>query len=132
MVMVTSWNDWNEDTGIEPIGGTPTRTDDSPSGNAYTQGYTYGGEGRSALQALRKDVALLQRQVAECATRVRSEREESLERRVLTPQSPGLPGYPMPAERCADPGHRVEGHAHQEHRATLGPWVQWAGTKEDQ
>ena len=50
VVMVTSWDDWNEDTGIEPIGGTPTRTDDSPSGNAYTQGYTYGGEGRSAVQ----------------------------------------------------------------------------------
>ena len=23
MVMVTSWDDWNEDTGIEPIGGHP-------------------------------------------------------------------------------------------------------------
>ena len=64
MVMVTSWNDWNEDTGMEPIRGTPTRTDDSPSGNAYTQGYTYGGAGRSALRALHKDVALLQRQIA--------------------------------------------------------------------
>ena len=31
MVMVTSWNDWNEDTGIEPVGGTPTTVDDSPS-----------------------------------------------------------------------------------------------------
>jgi glycoprotein endo-alpha-1,2-mannosidase len=59
IVMVTSWNDWNEDTGIEPISGTPTRTDDSPSGDAYTQGYTYGGEGRSALRVLRADTALL-------------------------------------------------------------------------
>ena len=59
IVMVTSWNDWNEDTGIEPIGGTPTRTDDSPSGDAYTQGYTYGGEGRAALRVLRTDTALL-------------------------------------------------------------------------
>ena len=61
MVMVTSWNDWNEDTGIEPIGGTPTKTDDSPSGQAYTQGYTYGGEGRQALKVLRADVNLLDR-----------------------------------------------------------------------
>jgi glycoprotein endo-alpha-1,2-mannosidase len=59
VVMVTSWNDWNEDTGIEPIGGTPTHTDDSPSGNAYTQGYTYGGEGRAALRVLRTDTTLL-------------------------------------------------------------------------
>ena len=63
VVMVTSWNDWNEDTGIEPIGGTPTHADDSPSGNAYTQGYAYGGEGQSALRALRTDVTLLHRQV---------------------------------------------------------------------
>ncbi len=61
--MVTSWDDWNEDTGIEPIGGTPTRTDDSPTGNAYTQGYTYGGEGWSGVQTLRNDVTLLHRQV---------------------------------------------------------------------
>ncbi len=59
LIMVTSWNDWNEDTGIEPIGGTPTHIDDSPSGDAYTQGYTYGGEGRAALQVLRGDTALL-------------------------------------------------------------------------
>jgi hypothetical protein len=59
MVMVTSWNDWNEDTGIEPIAGTPTAIDDSPSRNAFTQGYVYGGEGRTALQALRSDVTLL-------------------------------------------------------------------------
>ena len=64
MVMVTSWNDWNEDTGIEPIGGTPTHVDDSPSGDAYTQGFTYGDEGRSALRALRADVTLLDRRFA--------------------------------------------------------------------
>jgi hypothetical protein len=61
MVMVTSWNDWNEDTGIEPVGGTPTHTDNSPTGDAYTQGYTYGGEGRAALRVLRTDTTLLQR-----------------------------------------------------------------------
>jgi hypothetical protein len=59
MVMVTSWDDWNEDTGIEPIPGTPTDADDSPMGNGYTQGYEYGGEGSSTLSTLRHDVALL-------------------------------------------------------------------------
>jgi glycoprotein endo-alpha-1,2-mannosidase len=63
MVMVTSWNDWNEDTGIEPVGGTPTATDDSPTGDAYTQGYTYGGEGRAALRVLRTDTTLLQQEL---------------------------------------------------------------------
>ncbi|HEX4434219.1 MAG TPA: hypothetical protein VH012_05285 [Acidimicrobiales bacterium] len=68
MVMVTSWDDWNEDTGIEPIGGTPTHTDDSPSGEAYTQGYTYGGEGRAALRVLRTDTALLDQKLGGSAT----------------------------------------------------------------
>ena len=72
MVMVTSWNDWNEDTGIEPIGGTPTDADDSPSGKAYTQGYTYGGEGRKALGVLRADVDLLDRRFADGRREVRS------------------------------------------------------------
>lgn len=59
MVMVTSWNDWNEDTGIEPIPGQPTSLDDSPSDNAYTQGYLYGGEGTKALRTIRQDVRTL-------------------------------------------------------------------------
>ena len=63
LMMVTSWDDWNEDTGVEPIGGTPTRVDDSPSGDVYTQGYTYGGEGQATLRTLRRDVALLDRRV---------------------------------------------------------------------
>ena len=67
IVMVTSWNDWNEDTGIEPIGGTPTNTDNSPGGTAYTQGYTYGGEGRAALRVLRTDTALLDQKFAKHA-----------------------------------------------------------------
>lgn len=56
IVFVTAWNEWNEDTGIEPIGGVATSKDDSPSGTAYTQGYTYGGEGTSAISTLGHDV----------------------------------------------------------------------------
>jgi hypothetical protein len=61
MVMVTSWDDWNEDTGMEPIPGSPTNRDDSIFTTAYTQGYTYGGEGWDAVHTLRGDVALLDR-----------------------------------------------------------------------
>ncbi len=59
MVMVTSWDEWNEDTAVKPIAGVPTRRDDSPSGQAYTQGYEYGGEGQQSVAVLRRDVGLL-------------------------------------------------------------------------
>jgi hypothetical protein len=57
IVFVTAWNEWNEDTGIQPIEGVPTSTDDSPTGDEYTQGYTYGGEGDSELVVLHHDIA---------------------------------------------------------------------------
>ncbi|HMD46938.1 MAG TPA: hypothetical protein VKG43_12300 [Acidimicrobiales bacterium] len=57
MVMVTTWNEWNEDTFVEPVGGTPTAVDDSPFRQAYTQGYRYGGEGSSDVATLRRDIA---------------------------------------------------------------------------
>ncbi len=60
MVFVTAWNDWNEDTGVQPVPGvkgTPTSRDDSPTGTEYTQGYTYGGEGDSAIEVLHHDIA---------------------------------------------------------------------------
>jgi hypothetical protein len=62
--MVTSWDDWNEDTGVEPIPGTPTTKDDSPSATAYTEGYLYGGEGTSEVRTLVRDVKLLDRAYA--------------------------------------------------------------------
>ncbi len=65
VVMVTSWDDWDEDTGVEPIPGTPTTRDDSPSGNAYTQGYEYGGEGTTTERTLGRDVQLLDRAYAQ-------------------------------------------------------------------
>ena len=45
MVMVTSWDDWNEDTGIEPIGGTPTRSDDSLTDASTRRGTSTAGRG---------------------------------------------------------------------------------------
>lgn len=65
MVMVTAWNEWNEDSGVQPIGGRPTARDDSSTGACYTQGYTYGGEGGSDLAVLGRDIAAARRQVAE-------------------------------------------------------------------
>lgn len=56
IVFVTAWNEWNEDTGIQPIPGVPTNRDDSPTGDEYTQGYTYGGEGDSELVVLHHDI----------------------------------------------------------------------------
>ena len=58
VVFVTSWNEWNEDTAVQPVGGTPTSQDNSPTGVEYTQGYTYGGEGDSALTAIRNFVGV--------------------------------------------------------------------------
>jgi hypothetical protein len=63
IVFVTSWNEWNEDTAIQPVGGTPTKRDNSPSGTAYTQGYTYGGEGSVDLTVIRDFVAVAWGQV---------------------------------------------------------------------
>ncbi|MBV8463607.1 MAG: glycoside hydrolase family 99-like domain-containing protein [Acidimicrobiales bacterium] len=56
ILFVTAWNEWNEDTGVQPIAGTPTKLDDSVTGSLYTQGYTYGGEGDSASQTLHRDI----------------------------------------------------------------------------
>jgi hypothetical protein len=64
ILMVTSWDDWNEDTGVEPIPGTPTTRDHSPSGTDYTQGYQYGGEGTSEVRTLARDVGVLDRAYA--------------------------------------------------------------------
>jgi hypothetical protein len=56
-IFITAWNEWNEDTGVEPVPGVPTTRDNSPTGSAYTQGLTYGGEGDSDLRVLKTDIA---------------------------------------------------------------------------
>ena len=54
MVLITSWNEWNEDTAIEPLAAAPSTSQDmSPSGSAYTQGYEYSGFGLRYLELLR-------------------------------------------------------------------------------
>jgi hypothetical protein len=55
MMLVTSWNEWSEDTAIEPAAEAPvTSADRSSSGVAYTQGYPYEGYGFRYMDILRK------------------------------------------------------------------------------
>lgn len=55
MVMVTSWNEWNEQTAVEPVSATATTSvDDSLTGHQFTQGYSYGGSGDAALSVIRE------------------------------------------------------------------------------
>lgn len=56
MIMVTSWNEWHEDTQIEPVSLTAsTNADDSPSGSYYTNGLSYEGYGERYLHILREE-----------------------------------------------------------------------------
>jgi hypothetical protein len=55
MLLITSWNEWSEDTAIEPIMPAPTTTtDESASGIAFTQGFAYSGYGTRYLESLRE------------------------------------------------------------------------------
>ena len=57
MIMITSFNEWNEDTAVEPTRTTPPTTrDDSESRDFFTQGYSYQGFGTLYLETVRDKV----------------------------------------------------------------------------
>jgi glycoprotein endo-alpha-1,2-mannosidase len=62
ILMVTSFNEWHEDTQIEPTAGTAgtTNVDDSHSGSDYTQGDHYTDYGYLYLDILREETCFLE------------------------------------------------------------------------
>lgn len=57
LFLVTSWNEWHEDTQIEPVTVAPaTSRDNSPSGQDYTAGMEYEGFGTRYLDILKETV----------------------------------------------------------------------------
>lgn len=54
MVLITSFNEWNEDTQLEPTApGRATARDSSPTGSDYSQGYTWEAYSTRCLEALK-------------------------------------------------------------------------------
>ncbi len=54
MVLITSWNEWNEDTNIEPVSPAP-KTNDDETGRArrFSQGFYYAGYDTTYLEVVR-------------------------------------------------------------------------------
>jgi glycoprotein endo-alpha-1,2-mannosidase len=61
MIHITTFNEWHEDTQIEPsVVTAPTTSDTSSTGSQYTQGLLYQGYGTTYLDILRTEIATAQ------------------------------------------------------------------------
>jgi glycoprotein endo-alpha-1,2-mannosidase len=57
MILLTSWNEWNEDTAIEPLAtAPPTARDGSRESDFFTKGFAYAGHGMAYLETVRDQV----------------------------------------------------------------------------
>ena len=52
-ILITSWNEWNEDTAIEPLSPAPPTVDDASGRHLLTQGYAYEGYGSAYIDIVR-------------------------------------------------------------------------------
>jgi glycoprotein endo-alpha-1,2-mannosidase len=55
MVLITSWNEWNEDTAIEPVAPAPRSREDGRQ-QRITQGYDYEGYATTYLDIVKKEL----------------------------------------------------------------------------
>ncbi len=61
MIHITTFNEWHEDTELEPsVITNPTTTDTSPSGTQFTQGLVYQGYGTTYLDIIRTGISAAQ------------------------------------------------------------------------
>ena len=66
MSFITSFNEWNEDTAIEPTNEAPATTRDrSESGSDYTEAFPYTGYGLTHLQVVRNSVSTVWGQITD-------------------------------------------------------------------
>lgn len=66
LFFITSWNEWMEDTAIEPVKPAPaTARDTSEDGSFFTQGYEYTGYGMAYLEVLRDRVVAVAGRVSD-------------------------------------------------------------------
>jgi len=70
MIHISTFNEWHEDTELEPSVVTiPTTTDTSPSGTQFTQGLVYQGYGTTYLDILRSGISSAQNASSQSARR---------------------------------------------------------------
>lgn len=68
MILITTWNEWNEDTAIEAMAEAPkTNRDLSGEDQLFTQGYSYSGHGTHYLEILQDKVVAISGKVLDAA-----------------------------------------------------------------